>query len=130
MWTVDGIIPVFSLMVLKAEEGDDATEAVDSELLCSLDEEELRMLASLKREQEEEESRASGLSASQIHQCTVGVSLSSEDASTWTRLASPVGTSALDLSLLIIHSAATLSAALLLSAVISWLSFFLSARLE
>ncbi|XP_062258775.1 uncharacterized protein C3orf67 homolog [Platichthys flesus] len=53
------------------------------------DEEELRMLASLKREQEEDESRASGLSASQIHQCNVGVSVSSDDASTWTHITMP-----------------------------------------
>ncbi|KAF3856242.1 hypothetical protein F7725_016965, partial [Dissostichus mawsoni] len=48
------------------------------------DEEELRMLASLKREHEEDECKASGLSASQIQHCNVSVSMSSDDASTWT----------------------------------------------
>lgn len=48
------------------------------------DEEELQMLASLKREQEEDECRAPGLSASQIHQCNVSISMSCGDASTWT----------------------------------------------
>lgn len=50
------------------------------------DEEELRMLASLKREQEEDECKAPGLSASQIRQCNVGVSVSCGDASTWTHV--------------------------------------------
>uniref|UniRef100_A0A3B4AXG4 OCRE domain-containing protein n=1 Tax=Periophthalmus magnuspinnatus TaxID=409849 RepID=A0A3B4AXG4_9GOBI len=49
------------------------------------DEDELRMLASLKREHEEEESRVA-LSESQIHQCHVSLSLSSEGTSTWTNL--------------------------------------------
>lgn len=49
------------------------------------DDEELRMLASLKREQEEE-CRAVGLSASQIQQCDVSISLSSDDTSTWTHI--------------------------------------------
>ncbi|XP_077430120.1 protein CFAP20DC isoform X2 [Vanacampus margaritifer] len=53
------------------------------------DEVELQMLASLKREQEEDEYKASGLSASQIHQCNVSMSLSSEDASTWTHISTP-----------------------------------------
>lgn len=42
------------------------------------------MLASLKRQQEEEDCRASGLSASQIYQYDVSISISSDDASTWT----------------------------------------------
>ncbi|XP_075893208.1 protein CFAP20DC isoform X2 [Nelusetta ayraudi] len=53
------------------------------------DEEELRMLASLKREQEEDECKAPGLSASQIRQCNVGVSVSCGDASTWTHVSMP-----------------------------------------
>uniref|UniRef100_A0A8D3CP67 CFAP20 domain containing n=1 Tax=Scophthalmus maximus TaxID=52904 RepID=A0A8D3CP67_SCOMX len=76
------------------KEEDETLKPVDSiqydeHLLGSLrmhedEDEELRMLASLKREQEEDECRASGLSASQIHQCNVSVSMSSDDASTWT----------------------------------------------
>ncbi|XP_033940074.1 protein CFAP20DC isoform X2 [Pseudochaenichthys georgianus] len=54
------------------------------------DEEELRMLASLKREHEEDEWKASGLSASQIQHCNVSVSMSSDDASTWTHISKPV----------------------------------------
>lgn len=50
------------------------------------DEEELQMLASLKREQEEDECRALGLRVSQIHQCNVSLSMSSDDASTWTHI--------------------------------------------
>ncbi|KAF7664308.1 hypothetical protein LDENG_00180650 [Lucifuga dentata] len=66
----------------------------DLHLLNSLqthgdDDEELRMLASLKREQEEDECRASGLSASQIHQCNVSISMSSDDTSTWTHISMP-----------------------------------------
>ncbi|XP_076607536.1 protein CFAP20DC isoform X1 [Chaetodon auriga] len=53
------------------------------------DDEELRMLASLKREQEEDEPRASGLSASQIHQCNISISMSSDDTSTWTHISMP-----------------------------------------
>ncbi|XP_029946913.1 protein CFAP20DC [Salarias fasciatus] len=53
------------------------------------DDEELRMLASLKREQEEDECRASGFSASQIHQCNVSISMSSDDTSTWTHISMP-----------------------------------------
>ncbi|XP_034074987.1 uncharacterized protein C3orf67 homolog isoform X3 [Gymnodraco acuticeps] len=54
------------------------------------DEEELRMLASLKREHEEDECKASGLSASLIQHCNVSVSMSSDDASTWTHISKPV----------------------------------------
>lgn len=50
------------------------------------DEEELQMLASLKREQEEDECRALGLRVSQIHQCNVSLSMSIDDASTWTHI--------------------------------------------
>ncbi|GLD64572.1 uncharacterized protein AKAME5_001611100 [Lates japonicus] len=81
------------------EEEDETLKPVDSScynfhLLGSLrmhgdDDEELRMLASLKREQEEDECRASGLSASQIHQCNVSISMSSDDASTWTHISMP-----------------------------------------
>ncbi|XP_061905025.1 uncharacterized protein C3orf67 homolog isoform X4 [Entelurus aequoreus] len=53
------------------------------------DDDELQMLASLKRQQEEDESRASGLSASLIQQCNVSMSLSSEDNSTWTHVTLP-----------------------------------------
>ncbi|KAK1796440.1 hypothetical protein P4O66_009494 [Electrophorus voltai] len=50
-------------------------------------EEELQMLASLRRQQEEEEGGTgeSGLSASQLHQCNVSLSMSSDDTSTWTQ---------------------------------------------
>ncbi|XP_023136099.2 uncharacterized protein C3orf67 homolog isoform X2 [Amphiprion ocellaris] len=82
----------------KAEE-EEALKPVESShydlhLLGSLrirgdDDEELRMLASLKREQEEDECRASGLSASQIHQCNVSISMSSDDTSTWTHISMP-----------------------------------------
>nr|XP_020453597.1 uncharacterized protein C3orf67 homolog [Monopterus albus] len=63
----------------------------DLHLLGSLrmhrdDDEELQMLASLRREQEEDECRAAGLSASQIHQCNVSISMSSDDTSTWTHI--------------------------------------------
>ncbi|XP_047188844.1 uncharacterized protein C3orf67 homolog isoform X3 [Scophthalmus maximus] len=81
------------------KEEDETLKPVDSiqydeHLLGSLrmhedEDEELRMLASLKREQEEDECRASGLSASQIHQCNVSVSMSSDDASTWTHASMP-----------------------------------------
>ncbi|XP_040890483.1 uncharacterized protein C3orf67 homolog isoform X1 [Toxotes jaculatrix] len=81
------------------ERGDETLKPVDSSLydlhlLGSLrmdgdDDEELRMLASLKREQEEDECRASGLSASQIHQCNVSISMSSDDTSTWTHISMP-----------------------------------------
>uniref|UniRef100_A0A096MB79 CFAP20 domain containing n=1 Tax=Poecilia formosa TaxID=48698 RepID=A0A096MB79_POEFO len=50
------------------------------------DDEELQMLASLKRQQDEDECRAPALSASQVHQCDVSISLSSDDASTWTHI--------------------------------------------
>uniref|UniRef100_A0A673AEK2 Uncharacterized protein n=1 Tax=Sphaeramia orbicularis TaxID=375764 RepID=A0A673AEK2_9TELE len=59
--------------------------------LCQDDDEELRMLASLKREQEEDECRASGLSASQIHRCNVSISMSSDDTSTWTHVSMVCG---------------------------------------
>ncbi|KAK2862033.1 hypothetical protein Q5P01_001566 [Channa striata] len=83
----------------KDEEDDETLKADDSshygvDLLGSLqmdrdDDEELQMLASLKREQEEDECRASGLSASQIHQCNVSISVSSDDTSTWTHISLP-----------------------------------------
>ena len=71
------------------------TSSWDRHLLSSLhmqeeeEEEELRMLASLRREQEEEEEEeemggAIGLTSSQIHQCNVSISTSSDDTSTWT----------------------------------------------
>ncbi|KAM9799464.1 protein CFAP20DC isoform 3-T3 [Syngnathus typhle] len=72
-----------------ADSGDWHTKPVGSLQLHDGDDDELQMLASLKREQEEDEYKASGLTASQIHQCNVNVSLSSEDASTWTRISTP-----------------------------------------
>lgn len=66
------------------------------------DEEELRMLASLKREQEEDECKALGLSASQIRQCNVGVSVSCGEASTWTHV-SMVCTTHLICSLIFVY---------------------------
>uniref|UniRef100_A0A3P8T054 CFAP20 domain containing n=1 Tax=Amphiprion percula TaxID=161767 RepID=A0A3P8T054_AMPPE len=91
----NSIISVLWVINLKAEE-EEALKPVESShydlhLLGSLrihgdDDEELRMLASLKREQEEDECRASGLSASQIHQCNVSISMSSDDTSTWTHI--------------------------------------------
>lgn len=84
------------MVVLKEGKEDETLKPVDSShydlhLLGSLqmhgdDDEELRMLASLKREQEEDECRPSGLSASQIHQCNVSISMSSDDTSTWTHI--------------------------------------------
>lgn len=84
------------LLVNVLKEEDNTLKPVDSSdnnlhLLSSLrmhgdDDDELRMLASLKREQEEDECRASGLSASQIHHCNVSISMSSDDASTWTHI--------------------------------------------
>lgn len=85
-------------MIVSKGEDDKPLKPVDSSgynfhLLSSLrmhgddeEEEELQMLASLKREQEEDERRASGLSASQIHQCNVSISMSIDDASTWTHI--------------------------------------------
>ncbi|XP_059415873.1 protein CFAP20DC-like isoform X1 [Carassius carassius] len=50
------------------------------------EEDELRMLASLKREQEEEGNVGGpGLSASQVHHCNISLSASSDDTSTWTQ---------------------------------------------
>ncbi|XP_048054865.1 uncharacterized protein C3orf67 homolog isoform X4 [Megalobrama amblycephala] len=52
------------------------------------EEDELRMLASLKREQEEEgdgDMGSPGLSASQVHHCNISLSASSDDTSTWTQ---------------------------------------------
>lgn len=72
------VISVSRVIVLK--EGDNSLRVHGD------DDEELRMLASLKREQEEDECRASGFSASQIHQCNVSISVSSDDASTWTHI--------------------------------------------
>ncbi|XP_054877272.1 uncharacterized protein C3orf67 homolog isoform X2 [Poeciliopsis prolifica] len=58
--------------------------------MCEDDDEELQMLASLKRQQDEDECRAPVLSASQVHQCDVSISLSSDDASTWTHISQAV----------------------------------------
>ncbi|XP_058633740.1 uncharacterized protein C3orf67 homolog isoform X3 [Onychostoma macrolepis] len=52
------------------------------------EEDELRMLAGLKREQEEEGDGDIGgpcLSASQVHHCNISLSASSDDTSTWTQ---------------------------------------------
>ncbi|XP_029631744.1 protein CFAP20DC isoform X2 [Salmo trutta] len=71
------------------------SSSCDLRLLDSLrmqeEEEELHMLASLRREQEEEEEGggATGLSASQIHQCNVSISTSSDETSTWTHIPMP-----------------------------------------
>lgn len=54
--------------------------------MCEEDDEELQMLASLQRQQDEDECRAPVLSASQVRQCDVSISLSSDDASTWTHI--------------------------------------------
>ncbi|TNN84382.1 Protein FAM3C [Liparis tanakae] len=87
--------PQHTVIVLKAEENNTLTpvDCGDYNLhkLSRLrmhgdDDHELRMLASLKREQEADECGASGLSASQIHHCNVSVSMSSDDASTWTHV--------------------------------------------
>uniref|UniRef100_A0A8C3A7L5 Uncharacterized protein n=1 Tax=Cyclopterus lumpus TaxID=8103 RepID=A0A8C3A7L5_CYCLU len=87
-----------SVIVLKAEDNN-TLKPVDSSdynlhMLSRLrmhgdDDHELRMLASLKREQDKYECRASGLSASQIHHCNVSISMSSDDASTWTHISTP-----------------------------------------
>ncbi|KAM9813293.1 LOW QUALITY PROTEIN: protein CFAP20DC [Neosynchiropus ocellatus] len=82
---------------LKRQQGADSTPGSSdfrgrSLLLSRSDEcdaEEMRMLASLRREQEEDENQASGLSASQIHQCHVSMSMSSDDNSTWTHISMP-----------------------------------------
>ncbi|XP_032370199.1 protein CFAP20DC isoform X2 [Etheostoma spectabile] len=81
------------------KEEDNTPKPVDSinnnlHLLSSLrlhgdDDDELRMLASLKKEQEDDGCRASGLSASQIHHCNVSISTSSDGASTWTHISMP-----------------------------------------
>uniref|UniRef100_A0A665UF12 Zgc:162324 n=1 Tax=Echeneis naucrates TaxID=173247 RepID=A0A665UF12_ECHNA len=95
---LDGNIIFLWVIVLKGEDNN-KLKPVDSShynlpLLGSLkmhgdDDEELRMLASLKREQEEDECKGSGLSASQIHQCDVSISMSSDDTSTWTHISMP-----------------------------------------
>ncbi|XP_037643270.1 uncharacterized protein C3orf67 homolog isoform X1 [Sebastes umbrosus] len=90
--------PQQKVIVLKEKEDNSLTPLdssdYNSHLLSSPrmhgnDDDELRMLASLKREQEEDECRASGISASQIHHCNVSISMSSDDASTWTHISTP-----------------------------------------
>uniref|UniRef100_A0A3Q2YA51 CFAP20 domain containing n=1 Tax=Hippocampus comes TaxID=109280 RepID=A0A3Q2YA51_HIPCM len=72
------------------DRGDWHSNPANSLQLRGGDDAELQMLASLQREREEEDERkASGLSASQIHQCNVSMSLSSEDTSTWTHTSVP-----------------------------------------
>ncbi|XP_030585559.1 protein CFAP20DC isoform X2 [Archocentrus centrarchus] len=79
----------------KEEDKDETLKPVDSShcdldpfsILHTQDDEELRMLASLRREQEEDECKASGLSSSQIHRCNI--SISSDDTSTWTHISLP-----------------------------------------
>uniref|UniRef100_A0A3B3VMF2 Uncharacterized protein n=1 Tax=Poecilia latipinna TaxID=48699 RepID=A0A3B3VMF2_9TELE len=56
-----------------------ASQLQASTRMCEDDDEELQMLASLKRQQDEDECRAPALSASQVHQCDVSISLSSDD---------------------------------------------------
>nr|XP_061813541.1 uncharacterized protein C3orf67 homolog [Nerophis lumbriciformis] len=72
-----------------SDSGDWHLDPTSSLQLYMVDDDELQMLASLKREQEEDEHKASGLTASQIHQCNVSMSLSSEDTSTWTHISMP-----------------------------------------
>lgn len=83
---------VLLVINLKEEDKDETLQPVDSShcdldllsILHTQDDEELRVLASLRREQEEDECKASGLSASQIHRCNI--SISSDDTSTWTHI--------------------------------------------
>lgn len=86
---------LFFKVILQKEEDDKPLQPVDSNSVHRLsslrmqdadDEEELQMLASLQREQEEDECRGSGLSASQIHDCNISISMSIDDASTWTHI--------------------------------------------
>ncbi|XP_061642180.1 uncharacterized protein C3orf67 homolog isoform X2 [Phyllopteryx taeniolatus] len=71
------------------DSGDEHINPASSLQLHQGDDDELQMLASLKRQQEEDKYKASGLSASQIHQCKVSMSQSSEDTSTWTHISMP-----------------------------------------
>uniref|UniRef100_A0A671SDT8 Uncharacterized protein n=1 Tax=Sinocyclocheilus anshuiensis TaxID=1608454 RepID=A0A671SDT8_9TELE len=72
---------------------DERVQPLGSSSRCDLrrsqdEEDELRMLASLKREQEEERDGhmgGPGLSASQVHHCNISLSASSDDTSTWTQ---------------------------------------------
>uniref|UniRef100_A0A673MTP1 Uncharacterized protein n=1 Tax=Sinocyclocheilus rhinocerous TaxID=307959 RepID=A0A673MTP1_9TELE len=72
---------------------DEKVQPLGSSSRCDLrrsqdEEDELRMLASLKREQEEErdgDMGGPGLSASQVHHCNISLSASSDDTSTWTQ---------------------------------------------
>lgn len=85
-------------MFISKKEIDKPLKPVDSSscdfhLLSSLriqgvddEEEELEMLATLKREQDEDEYRDSGITASQIHQCNVSISMSSDNASICTHI--------------------------------------------
>ncbi|XP_077583275.1 protein CFAP20DC isoform X5 [Stigmatopora nigra] len=50
---------------------------------------ELQILTSLKREQEDNEHKALGSTTSQIRQCNVSTSLSSEEMSTWAHISTP-----------------------------------------
>ncbi|KAM6980722.1 protein CFAP20DC [Aplochiton taeniatus] len=67
---------------LRAQEEEEEEEQVEQ-----------RMLASLRREQqeeeEEEEEEGAGLSNSQVGQCDISISTSSDDTSTWTHVAMP-----------------------------------------
>lgn len=133
------VISVLLVINLKEEEEDETLKPVDSshcdsDLLGSpqtQDDEELRMLASLKREQEEDECKASGLSASQIHRCNVSIGMSSDDTSTWTHI-SLVCIVQLCYSSYFIDSSLTSStcAAHLPLTIISTLFLFLSSCLE
>ncbi|XP_068451276.1 protein CFAP20DC isoform X2 [Clinocottus analis] len=84
------------VIVLKAEDNNtlkpvDSSDynlhVLSSSWMPKDDDHELRMLAGLKKDQGEYECKASGLSASQIHHCNV--SMSSDDASTWTHISTP-----------------------------------------
>lgn len=71
---------VINVCVVILKEEDETLKSADSGLqMRGDDDEELRMLASLKREQEENECRGSGLHVSHV-------SMSSDDASTWTHI--------------------------------------------
>ncbi|KAM4740714.1 protein CFAP20DC [Anableps anableps] len=77
-------------MLRTVESSNYVSQLHTSTRMCEDDDEELRMLASLKRQQVEDECRAPALSASQVHQCDVSISLSSDDASTWTHISQAV----------------------------------------
>lgn len=90
---IDLIFFFLIFFVSKAEDGREIYSVKNSSevsMLCSLgmqEEEELHMLASLCRQKEEDSQEGAswpaGLSASQIHNCTVSISSISDETSTW-----------------------------------------------